>query len=97
FWLGHPWIFSGAIHAVHGDPGPTGAPCKVVDERGNVVGTGFYNPLGKIAVRLLQHRRTTDLEFEPEGFGRVLDRRLRAAWARRKALALNLAGMLGLG
>lgn len=88
FWLGHPWIFSGAIQAVRGDAGPTGAPCTVVDERGNPLGTGFYNPLGKIAVRLLEHRRTTDLPFEPEPFAVVLERRLRAAWARRAALAL---------
>lgn len=85
-WLGHPWIFSGAIGAVKGPVGETGGLCMVVDERGNLVGTGFYNPHGRIAVRMLEHRRSTELVFEPEPFHKVLRDRLELAVARRAML-----------
>lgn len=88
FWLGHPWVFSGAVDKVVGDPGETGAPCVVLDERGNTVGSGFYSPHARIAVRLLQHRRTTDREFEPRPVMDVIQERLHAAVRRRAALGL---------
>ncbi len=88
FWLGHPWVFSGAIDRVEGVVPETGAPCVVEDERQNVLGTGFYNPMGKIAVRLLQHRRTTDLPFDPQPFDRLVEQRVREAAVRRQALGL---------
>lgn len=88
FWLGHPWIFSGAINQVKGQVGETGGPCLVVDERGNALGTGFYNPHGRIAVRMLEHRRSTDFVFEPEPFPKLLRERLEAAVARRAMLGL---------
>ncbi|MGM0574976.1 MAG: class I SAM-dependent rRNA methyltransferase [Myxococcota bacterium] len=87
-WLGHPWVFSGAIHRVEGPVGDTGGPCVVEDDRGNVVGTGFYNPHAQIAVRLLQHRRTTDLPFEPRPTLDVVRERFDAALARRAALGM---------
>ena len=86
FWLGHPWVFSGAIHKVVGDAEGAGGPCEVVDERGNVVGTGFYNPQGRIAVRLLQHRRTTDHPFSHRPVDELLATRIRAAAAWRSDL-----------
>ncbi|PIE19887.1 MAG: RlmI/RlmK family 23S rRNA methyltransferase [Proteobacteria bacterium] len=87
-WLGHPWIFSGAVHKVRGPVGDTGGPCEVVDERGNVLGYGHYNPHGQIAVRLLQHRRTTELDFAPEPFDEILRARLHQAVARRRSVGL---------
>ena len=88
FWIGHPWVFSGAIHKVIGPVGDTGAPCLVEDDRGQVIGAGFYNPHAKISVRLLQHRRTTDLPFEPRPLLDVVEERLGAALTRREALGL---------
>ncbi len=88
FWVGHPWVFSGAIHKVSGPVGDTGGPCVVEDDRKNLLGTGFYNPHGRIAVRILQHRRTTDLPFAPRPFRDVVRERLAAALSAREALGL---------
>ena len=49
---GHPWIFSGAIDAVNGK-GEPGELCKVVSSGKETIGTGFYNPLSSISVRML--------------------------------------------
>jgi 23S rRNA (cytosine1962-C5)-methyltransferase len=48
---GHPWLFSGALAAVEGEPGP-GEIVMAVDAAGRPIGTGFYNT-GDIAFRLL--------------------------------------------
>jgi len=48
---GHPWIFSGAIAAFEGNPGP-GEIVTAVDASGRPIGLGFYNR-GDIAFRLL--------------------------------------------
>ena len=94
-WLGHPWVYSGAIAHVDGPVGDMGAPCDLIDERGNVVGRGFYNPHGKVAVRLLQHRRSTDLPFDPRPFGELLESALSAAVSRRVALGFPKPGTDG--
>jgi len=89
FWIGHPWVFSGAVDKVEGPEGSFGtfgAPCVVQDERGNPLGTGYYSPDAQIAVRLLWHRRTTDLPFEPPTFDALLGERLAGAIELRRAL-----------
>lgn len=48
---GHPWLFSGALAALEGKPGP-GDIVLAVDAAGRPVGRGFYNR-GDIAFRLL--------------------------------------------
>lgn len=88
FWVGHPWVFSGAIDRVEGVVGEMGGACVVVDERDNIVGSGFYNPHAKIAVRILDHRRSTDLEFTPRPLEELVRGRLVAAVARRSSLGL---------
>ncbi len=88
FWLGHPWVFSGAIQKVSGKVGDLGGSCVVIDERDNIVGSGFYNPNAKIAVRMLEHRRTTDREYVPKDAAEIVPKRLEAAAARRRALGL---------
>ena len=88
FWVGHPWVFSGAIHRVDGPVGEMGGPCLVVDERDNVLGSGFYNPHARIAVRILEHRRSTDLEFSPKPLDELARQRLISAVGRRQALGL---------
>ena len=86
FWVGHPWVFSGAIDKVDGEVGELGGECVVLDERGNVLGSGSYNPQGAIAVRIWEHRRTTDREFEPQPFSELLAARVELAVTRRQIL-----------
>jgi len=88
FWIGHPWVFSGAVHKVVGDPGDLGGPCVVLDERSNVLGSGYYNPHARIAVRILQHRRTTEVDFTPAPVLDVVQQRVHQAVRRRGALGL---------
>ncbi len=47
----HPWIFSGAIARVTGDPEP-GAEVDVLDSGGSFLGRGLFNPHSQIRVRL---------------------------------------------
>jgi 23S rRNA (cytosine1962-C5)-methyltransferase len=88
FWVGHPWVFSGAIDEVRGTVTELGGLCLVEDERDNVLGWGYYNPSGQIAVRLWVHRRSTDLPFETPDFKTFLAARLADALALRKSLGL---------
>jgi 23S rRNA (cytosine1962-C5)-methyltransferase len=48
----HPWIFSGAIHAVKGDPAP-GDIVTVVDVNGKFLARGYWNEKSQIQVRIL--------------------------------------------
>jgi 23S rRNA (cytosine1962-C5)-methyltransferase len=48
----HPWVFSGAIQAVHDDP-PDGALVDVVDDAGAWLARGYINRRSQITVRLL--------------------------------------------
>jgi 23S rRNA (cytosine1962-C5)-methyltransferase len=48
----HPWIFSGAIEAVRGDPTP-GDIVTVTDHKGAFLARGYWNPKSQIQVRIL--------------------------------------------
>ena len=48
----HPWIFSGAIHHVEGNP-EEGDWVDVVTAGGQLVGAGFYEAEGSIRVRMV--------------------------------------------
>jgi 23S rRNA (cytosine1962-C5)-methyltransferase len=48
----HPWVFSGAIARLEGDP-QDGDLVRVVDSRGNYLATGYLNRRSQIVVRLL--------------------------------------------
>jgi 23S rRNA (cytosine1962-C5)-methyltransferase len=76
----HPWVFSGAIARLEGQPGP-GDLVEVCDAHGTWLARGYYNPRSQIAVRLLTWDQA---EAVDEGFWR---RRLIQAAAARKALA----------
>jgi len=52
---GHPWIFSGAIAAINGNPA-AGDIVLAKDSAGNHLALGFYNPLTDIAFRLLTNK-----------------------------------------
>lgn len=58
---GHLWVFSNEIERVEaeGDP-PPGAPATVLDNRGRVLGSGYYNRHTLIAARLLSRQDETD-------------------------------------
>ncbi|MEZ4267806.1 MAG: class I SAM-dependent rRNA methyltransferase [Myxococcota bacterium] len=91
FWLGHPWVFTGAVDKVTGEVGDFGGPCVVEDERGQILGSGYYNPQAQIAVRLLEHRRSSERPFEPRPFLTVVRERLAQAIERRRVLGLPSA------
>jgi len=58
----HPWIFSGAIKEIHGNP-VEGDVVDVYDNRDNFLATGHYQP-GSIAVRILSFEKVDpDIDF----------------------------------
>jgi len=58
----HPWIFSGAIKKIYGDP-TEGDIVEVYDNKGEFLALGHYQ-LGSIAVRILSFEKTVpDKEF----------------------------------
>lgn len=48
----HPWVFSGAIRAVEGEPAP-GETVSVENAKGERLGWGSYSPSSQIRVRML--------------------------------------------
>ncbi len=78
----HPWVFSGAIARVDGQP-EVGDSVDVVDTAGRWLARGYFNPRSQIVVRLLTWERE---ELVDEAFWR---RRLIAASAARRALAAD--------
>jgi 23S rRNA (cytosine1962-C5)-methyltransferase len=76
---GHPWVFSGAIDQVHGDPG-SGATVRIVTAEGQTVGLGAYSPQSQIRVRLWTRDAASAID------GAFFRERLRAAIERRRAL-----------
>ncbi len=54
---GHPWIFSGAIGSVKGNPGP-GDIVLARDAAGHPLALGFFNPSTDIAFRVLTRDAT---------------------------------------
>lgn len=47
----HPWIFSGAVDAVHGNP-EKGETVRVLSAKNKLLGVGAYNPHSSIRIRL---------------------------------------------
>ena len=78
----HPWIFSGAVARVEGQPGP-GDLVDVADARGEWLARGYYNASSQIVVRLLTWQRD---EQADAAFWRS---RLAAAAAARAELRLE--------
>ena len=75
----HPWIFSGAVDKVTGDPTP-GQVVAVVSDRGRFFAWAAYSPTSQISARVWswQHEDEIGPEF--------LRGRIQAAVARRQAL-----------
>lgn len=57
----HPWIFSGAIASVEGDP-QAGDTVKVLAHDGTEIGVGAYSPVSQIRVRIWSFDSTTVVE-----------------------------------
>jgi 23S rRNA (cytosine1962-C5)-methyltransferase len=51
----HPWIYSGAIESMRGNPEP-GALVTVLDSRGAFLARGYWNPRSMLQVRVLTWR-----------------------------------------
>lgn len=77
----HPWVFSGAIASIRGEPGD-GDEVDVVDGRGGFIARGLFNSKSQIRVRLYSWDAAERLD---EGF-----------WASRLDAALALRRTLGL-
>lgn len=78
----HPWVFSGAIERVEGEPEP-GDLVGVKDSRGHYLATGYYNPHSQIRARLLTWDANEAID---QSFWHG---RLQQAISGRKALALE--------
>lgn len=78
----HPWIFSGAIHVVKGEPSP-GDIVTVVDFKGKFLARGYWNAKSQIQVRILTW---LDEEIDEAWWRRML---LRAIEGRSKYLPLK--------
>jgi len=61
FFARHPWVFSGAVDRVEGDPAP-GAEVALVAEHGEFIARGLYNPHSNIQVRLYGWETETPLD-----------------------------------
>lgn len=70
----HPWIFSGAIDAVTGDPAP-GEIVTVVSHKGQFLARGYWNPKSQIQVRILTWQ---DDETDEQWWRRALKRAIDA-------------------
>lgn len=84
---GHPWIFSGAVERIEGDPG-SGETVRVLDAGGVTRGWAAYSPQSQIRARLW----STDPEAVIDT--RFFERRLEAALARRPPVGADGAQRL---
>ena len=75
---GHPWIYSGAVDKVQGEPEKEHL-CRVLGARGQFVCQGTYNPISQLAVRVLTlGKETIDKAF--------FEARIRSAVALRRRI-----------
>jgi 23S rRNA (cytosine1962-C5)-methyltransferase len=79
FFFGHPWVFSGSIAGVEGQPA-NGDLVDLLDDRGQFVGRGFYNRRSQIRVRLVTWNPGEEADAA------FFENRLRAAVALRHEL-----------
>jgi 23S rRNA (cytosine1962-C5)-methyltransferase len=79
---GHPWLFSGAIESVEGDPAP-GATVDIVDSDNRWLAQAAFAPSSRIACRVWTFDRDQVVDES------LIGQRLRAALGRRSGLAEN--------
>lgn len=75
---GHPWIYANEIAKTEGGPTP-GQLVEVKDHRGQLLGTGYWNPASQITVRLVAYGslERMDEAFFRNRFERALAHRRR--------------------
>lgn len=79
----HPWIFSGAIHHIEGEP-EEGDVVRVLTSEGDFVAVGHWQ-IGSIAVRVLDFE---DIDVDVEYW----EHRLRVAYGMRRAIGVAGCG-----
>ncbi|MFM1895949.1 MAG: hypothetical protein RLZZ385_1023 [Pseudomonadota bacterium] len=84
----HPWVFSGAIERITGQP-DSGATVRVVDSGGNLLGIGGFSPHSQIRVRLYCFREAQiDREFLAAAIARAIAKRAHLTAPLRSACRL---------
>lgn len=75
----HPWIFSGAVKNISGDPGP-GESISVVNSNGKFLAWGAYSPQSQIRARIWSwdENQTIDTAFFKERINKAI--KLREKW-----------------
>jgi 23S rRNA (cytosine1962-C5)-methyltransferase len=72
----HPWIFSGAIDEVRGNPTP-GDIVTVLSHNGIFLARGYWNPISQIQVRMLTwHDEAVDADWWRRALKRAVDARV---------------------
>jgi 23S rRNA (cytosine1962-C5)-methyltransferase len=91
FWFGHPWVFSGAIDRVKGDP-RDGSVVELCDHEGKTIGSGWWNGRSQIRVRLvaLAHEGALDDALLVKRLDRAIDLRLDAMRLQETASVFRL-------
>jgi 23S rRNA (cytosine1962-C5)-methyltransferase len=72
----HPWVFSGAVASMEGDPQP-GEIVTLVGKNNRFLGRGYYNPRSQIVVRILTWQ---DEPIDDDWWRRMLARAIKARW-----------------
>lgn len=63
-WItGHPWIYSGAIEKIIGNPIP-GSVIEVYNSKKEFIGYGHYNKNSKILVRMLEKNKSKSINLD---------------------------------
>lgn len=75
-WQHHPWIFSGAMDRISGDPS-NGDVVRVTDHSGDFLAYGYFNANSRVAVRLLEwdESRSIDTAWYTEKIHQALSQR----------------------
>ncbi|MBM4386315.1 MAG: class I SAM-dependent rRNA methyltransferase [Deltaproteobacteria bacterium] len=90
-FYGHPWVFSGAVEKVKGEPAD-GDPVTVIDHEGRLIGSGFYNSHSQITVRIIGQGATAGA---PADFIAILSGKIAGAVSARKIAGLPSAETTG--
>lgn len=75
---GHPWIFSGEIERIEGEPAP-GDIVSIHSHSGQYLASGYYNPASRITVRVVSYKplEQMDTTFFTERIRQCMEHRRR--------------------
>lgn len=60
-WQHHPWVFSGALEKINGQP-ENGDVVRVVDATGSFLAYGYFNDQSRVAIRLIEWTEQTPVD-----------------------------------